>query len=99
MEHFDSVKKELSIILNYLQYRTIGLFKNNFSKDMPLELVLSEDDGVLNTICLKSLGGYDDNHISASQGKYVKFPDGKNLIDMKKDPFALQKFIEENFGK
>lgn len=94
-----SIQDELSDVLNFVQYKTIGLFKNNFSKDMPLELVLTEDEGVLNTIHLKPLGGFDDNHISASQGKYVKFPDGKNLLEMKKDPFALQKFIEENFGK
>lgn len=94
-----SPKEELSDALSLLQYKTIGLFKNNYTPDMPIELVLSEDEGVLNTIILHSLGGYTDNHIPDFKGKYAKFPDGKNLLDMKKDPFALQKFIEDNFGK
>jgi hypothetical protein len=93
------LKEDLHNAIISLQHSAIGLFKNNFSRDMPLELVIREEEGFLNTITLKSLGGFDDTHISASQGKFVRFPKGKTLLQMKKDPFELQKFIEENFGK
>jgi len=93
------LKEDLRITMLTLQHSAIGLFKNNFSRDMPLELVIAEEDGLLNTISLKSLGGFDDTHISDSQGKFVRFPNGKTFLEMKKDPFELQRFIEENFGK
>lgn len=94
----DKMLHALSMSLHDLQNNCIGLFKNHYPNS-PLSLVIEDDgQGNLRTIDLKELGGFDDDHIPASKGKYVKFPDGLNLQKMKDMPFTLQAFIKDNFG-
>ncbi len=69
--------------LNILQEKTIGLFKTRGGKDMPLELVVSNDNGYLKTVHIGSLGGLITTHIMASEGRLVMFGKERNLNDMK----------------
>ena len=72
----------LSKQLGILQDNTIGLFKIR-GKDMPLELVVSNENGYLKTVHIGSLGGLITTHILASEGRLVMFGKERNLNDMK----------------
>ncbi len=88
----------LSVAVHQLQGNTIGLFYNLATKKF--ELVLDEDtDKTLHTVDLYGgLGGFSENHcLPKSYGIYKKFPDGKSLLDMKRDPFELDAFCK-SFG-
>jgi len=89
------MKIELSLALQNLQSHTIGLFQLGSA---PPEMVIKNDDGVLTTIAIGSLGGVNTNHISAEQGMYREFPDGKSMTQMMKNPYEFYDFKKQFAG-
>jgi hypothetical protein len=88
MDKFSILQTEL----NLLQSKTIGLFK--LGQNGKLELVVSENDGLLHTITIGGLGGLTETHIQANKGTYRKFPNGQNLLEFKSNPFGLNEFVK-----
>ena len=78
--------------LNILQDQTIGLFK--YGQNGKLELVVSENDGLLHTITIGSLGGLTETHIPENKGIFRKFPNGQTLLEFKTNPYGLNEFVK-----
>lgn len=88
MNKFSILESELNI----LQSKTIGLFK--YGQDGKLELVISENDGLLHTVTIGVLGGLTETHIPENKGTYRKFPNGQNLLEFKSNPYGLNEFVK-----
>jgi hypothetical protein len=78
--------------LNILQDKTIGLFK--YGQNGKLELVVSENDGLLHTVAIGSLGGLTETHIPENKGIFRKFPNGQTLLEFKTNPYGLNEFVK-----
>lgn len=88
----DELTHELSVVLQKIQGRTIGLFRLHGSDK--LEMVIERESwGGLRTICPHSIGGFSDTYLPESKGVYKSFGDGRTLSDMLKNPIEL-KFSE-----
>ena len=85
-----SLQKEL----DNLQKNTIGFFKHPLTNQ--LELVVEQDKDWIKTVSIKPLGGLHTNHISATEGRLVLFPNNKTLADMKDNPTELHE-IQQAF--
>lgn len=88
MDKFNILQTEL----NLLQSKTIGLFK--LGQNGKLEMVISEDEGLLHTVTIGDLGGLHETHIPANKGTYRKFPNNQNLLEFKTNPYALHEFVK-----
>lgn len=78
--------------LDNLQDNVIGLFKPTLSST--IEMVVSNEDGLLKCIHIGNLGGMHETHIPASKGKLVMFPDNSTLSKMKCNPYKLQEITD-----
>lgn len=87
--------KNLETALNELQSKTIGFFKHKYANKNDIELVIENDNNLLVTISIDRLAGYITNHIPASEGKLFMFEGGKNLFEIKQNPYKLDEIITE----
>lgn len=87
------MENKLSIALHELQSKTIGLMMVHGK----IELVI-EDDEMVKTISIGSLGGLSTNHYSINHLNYIKFPDKyKNLSEFLNEPFEFNEWYNINF--
>lgn len=89
----ERIENKLISALQTAQSSAIGVFKPNGAKKW--ELVI-DDNMVLTTISIGEFFGLSTSYIPSSSGKYVKFPDGKTLINMMDDPFEFHEFCKIN---
>lgn len=82
----------LSVALNDLQDHTIGLFLLRGCTDV--ELVVKKDGDLLKTISIGTLAGLRTTHVPMDKGIYKEFGQGRNLSDMKNNPFELDEFYK-----
>lgn len=92
-ESINELLKATSIVNRKIQELTIGMFKPYGSKTV--EMVISRESwGGLHTIHPCTFGGFSETHIPEDKGIYIPFGGGRNLTDMLREPFELDKFYK-----
>jgi hypothetical protein len=86
----ENLKKELERI----QSKTLGLFRNQYSKEW--EIVIEADEHTFKTITISGLMGFSENNYPVNGDYYyTKFPDNKTLTEMLENPFEFNEFINK----
>lgn len=88
------MKENLLKSLEELKSSCIGLFMPRYSK--VFELVVKDDNNYLLCYHITNLGALHTLSIDASQGRYIKFPEGKSLAGMTADSTHFYNWCKEN---
>lgn len=88
--------KNLATALNEMQSQVIGLFHPRFYPKGEYICVIDDENGVLNCIEVMGMLCHSTLCIVSEQGRYVKFPDGKTLTDMKEDVIDFTTWYDTN---
>lgn len=83
--------------LNNLKENVIGVFRHNNLG--VFELVITKDKDTIDSIYISSMGSISSTHgMPLHYGKYVEFPNGKNLNEMLNEPIEWREFMKDNFN-
>jgi len=84
----------LKVACIQMQHVIIGAFKH-----MGDVFPVVDYDKKFNTVRFVTVGGFfgtSDDHMSADQGEYLPFPEGKTLSGMLTDPFNWYQWCKDN---
>ena len=85
---------DLKVASIQMQHVTIGLFKHRGCVEPVVEY--DEKSNMLRCIATTRFFGYGDTHISADEGEYIPFPDGKTMAQMLEKPFDWYHWYKDN---
>jgi hypothetical protein len=77
-----------------VQHKAVGVFKH-LGEVFPV-IEYDEETDMVQYILVGRFLGVQDTHISAKNGEYLPFPDGKTLAQMIAEPFDWYHWCKDN---